>query len=107
MGGNNYSMAVRMVGHVVGVKEAHRKLPQLLRDAESGKQIVVSRKGEPIAVVVGVKEYNSIMASLEEMADPRALRALREAQKDSAAGRIYTYKEVFGHPPPRLKRESK
>ncbi len=94
-----------MVERVVGVKEAHRKLPQLLRSAEAGSQIVVSRKGKPIAVVIGVKEYNSTMATLEEIADPRALRALREAQADSAAGRIYTYGEVFGHPPPRLRRE--
>lgn len=91
----------------MGVKEAHRKLPRLIRDAEAGKQIVVSRNGKPVAVVIGVKEYNSIMATLEEMADPRALRALREAQDDSAAGRIYNYEEVFGHPPPRLRRETR
>lgn len=66
---------------------------------------MVSRKGKPIAVVIGAKEYNSIMATIEEMADPRALRALREAQEDSMAGRIYTYEEVFGHPPPRLRRK--
>ena len=99
-------MVIQMVGRIVGVKEAHQKLPRLLRDAEAGRQIVVSRKGKPIAVVIGVKEYNSIMATLEEMADPRALRALREAQEDSTAGRIYTYEDVFGHPPPRLRRGS-
>lgn len=96
-----------MAGRIVGVKEAHRTLPRLLRDAEAGKQIVVSRKGKPVAVVIGAKEYNSIMATLEEMADPQALRALRDAQEDSAAGRIYTYDEVFGHPPPRLRKEGK
>ena len=96
-----------MVGRVVGVKEAHRKLPRLLRDAEAGKQIVVSRKGKPVAVVIGVKEYNSIMATLEEMADPSALQALREAQKDSVAGKIYTYEEVFGHPLPRLRKKTR
>lgn len=96
-----------MVGRIVGVKEAHRKLPRLLRDAEAGKQIVVSRKGKPVAVVIGVKEYNSIMATIEEMADPAALRALKEAQEDSAAGRVYTYEEVFGHRPPRLRIETK
>jgi len=100
-------MVIQMVGRIVGVKEAHQKLPRLLRDAEAGRQIVVSRKGKPIAVVIGVKEYNSIMATLEEMADPRALRALREAQEDSTAGRIYTYEDVFGHPPPRLRRGSR
>jgi prevent-host-death family protein len=96
-----------MAGRIIGVKEAHRKLPRLLREVETGRQIVLGRKGKPVAVMIGVREYNSIMATLEEMADPRALRALREAQEDSAAGRIYTYEEVFGHPPPRLKRELK
>lgn len=96
-----------MARRIVGVKEAQRKLPRLLHDVEAGKQIVVSRKGKPVAVVIGVKEYNSIMATLEEMVDPRALRALREAQDDSMAGRIYTYEEVFGHPPPRLRRETR
>jgi len=89
---------------MIGVKEVHQKLPKLLRDAESGKQIVVSRRGKPVAVVIGAKEYNSIMATLEEMADPTAMRALKEAQEDAKAGRIYTYEEVFGHSPPRLKR---
>jgi prevent-host-death family protein len=89
-----------MGGRIVGVKKVHRKLPRLLREAEKGKRIVLGRKGKPVAVMIGVREYNSIMATLEETADPRALRALREAQEDSAAGRVYTYEEVFGHPGP-------
>ena len=97
-------MVVQLARRMFSVREAHRRLPKLLRYAESGKQIVVSRRGKPIAVVIGAEEYNSIMATLEEMADPSALRALREAQEDAKAGRIYTYEEVFGHPPPRLKR---
>jgi len=97
----------RMAKTVVGVKEAHRRLTRLLRDAELGKQIVISRKGKPVAVMIGADEYNSLMATLEEMADPRALRALREAQEDSEAGRIYTYEEVFGHPLPRLRGRAK
>lgn len=39
--------------------------------------------------------------TLEEMADPGALRALREAKADAKAGRFHTYEEVLGHPPRR------
>ncbi|MCS4540741.1 MAG: type II toxin-antitoxin system Phd/YefM family antitoxin [Euryarchaeota archaeon] len=95
------------MAEVVGVKEVHKRLTRLLRDAELGKQIVVSRKGKPIAVMMGAKQYNSIMATLEEMADPHALRILREAQEDSRKGGIYTYEEVFGHPPLRLARQKR
>jgi len=71
----------------------------LIRAAEGGDQVVVAHDGVPAAVLLGVSEYNSLMATLEEMADPEALRALHEAQADARAGRLYTNEEVFGHPP--------
>lgn len=84
---------------VVGVKKAHQQLARLIRSAEDGQQIVITRDGIPSAVLLGAREYNSLMATLEEMADPGALRALREAQTDAKAGRVYSYEEVFGHSP--------
>lgn len=83
----------------VGVKEAHQNLAKLIRAAEEGDQVVITRDGTPAAILLGAREYSSIVATLEEMADPGALRALRQAEADSKAGRIYTYEEVFGHPP--------
>lgn len=90
---------------VVGVKQAHRQLARLIHDAERGGQVVITRDGNPAAVLLGADDYNSLMATLEEMADPGALRALRDAQADVKAGRIYTYEEVFGHPPLRERRK--
>lgn len=90
---------------VVGVKEAHQHLARLIRSAEDGQQIVITRDGVPSAVLLGAQEYNSLMATLEEMADPGALRALREAQDDVKAGRVYSYEEAFGHLPLRESRK--
>lgn len=56
-----------------------------------------------MAKTVGVREAHQ--ATLEEMADPGALRALREAQADVKAGRVYSYEDVFGHPPLRERRK--
>jgi len=88
----------------VGVKEAHQRLARLVRAAEGGQQVVITRDGTPAAVLLGAREYNSVMATLEEMADPGALRALRDAKADAKAGRIYSYENVFGHPPLRVAR---
>lgn len=90
---------------IVGVKEAHQRLAKLIRAAEGGDQVVITRDGMPAAVLLGARDYNSLMATLEEMADPGALRVLREAQADSRAKRVYTYEEVFGHPPLRETRK--
>ena len=88
----------------VGVKEAHQRLARLVRAAEGGQQVVITRDGTPAAVLLGAREYNNLMATLEEMADPGALRALRDAEADAKAGRIYSYENVFGHPPLRVTR---
>jgi len=92
---------------VVGVKEAHQKLTKLIHEAEEGQQVVITRDGTPVAVLLGADEYNSLVATLEEMADPGALRALREAQTDAKAGRVYNYEDVFGHPPLRQVRKGR
>ena len=89
----------------VGVKEAHQRLARLVRAAEGGQQVLITRDGTPAAVLLGAREYNSLMATLEEMADPGALRALRDAEADAKAGRIYSYENVFGHPPLRATRK--
>lgn len=93
------------MARTVGVKEAHQHFTKLLRAAEEGQQVVITREGNPVAVLLGTEEYNSIMATLEEMADPGALRALQEAEADARAGRVYTYEDVFGHPPVRVLRK--
>ncbi len=92
---------------VVGVKEAHQKLTKLIHAAEEGQQVVITREGTPVAVLLGADEYNSLMATVEEMADPGALRALREARADAKAGRVYSYEDVFGHPPLRQVRKGR
>ncbi len=89
----------------VGVKEAQQRLARLVRAAEEGQQVVITRDGAPAAVLLGAREFNGLMATLEEMADPGALRALRDAAADARVGRIYSYEDVFGHPPLRVTRK--
>jgi len=93
------------MARTVGVKEAHQQLAKLIHAAERGEQVVITREGTPVAILLGTDDYNSMMATLEEMADPRALRALREAQADVKAGRVYAYEDVFGHSPLREARK--
>src|SRR3989304_82804 len=88
----------------VGVKEAQQRLARLVRAAAGGQQGGITRDGTPPALLLGAREYNSVMATQEQMADPGALRSLRDAEADAKAGRIYSYENVFGHPPLRVTR---
>ena len=87
----------------VGVKEARLRLARLIRAAEKGEQFVITRHGSPAAILLGLQHYASLIATVEEMADPGALRALRAAQADAKAGRIHTYEDfqrLLGHSNP-------
>lgn len=90
---------------IVEVEQAHRQLAELIREAELGQQVVIARNGTPVAILMGNDEYDSLMATLEEVADPGSLRALRQAQADVTAGRLYKYEDVFGHLPRRVSRK--
>jgi prevent-host-death family protein len=39
------------------IAEARSSLPSLVREAESGKSIELTRRGEPVAVLIGRQQY--------------------------------------------------
>lgn len=39
------------------IAEARSSLPSLVREAESGKSVELTRRGEPVAVLIGRQEY--------------------------------------------------
>ncbi len=39
------------------IAEARSSLPSLVREAESGKTVELTRRGEPVAVLIGRRQY--------------------------------------------------
>lgn len=44
------------------IAEARSSLPRLVREAESGKAVPLTRRGEPVAVLIGQKEYERLVS---------------------------------------------
>jgi antitoxin Phd len=44
------------------IAEARSKLPQLVRDAEAGRAVELTRRGESVAVLIGRREYERLAA---------------------------------------------
>jgi prevent-host-death family protein len=42
------------------IAEARINLPRLVREAEAGKPIEITRRGESVAVLLGLKEYERL-----------------------------------------------
>jgi prevent-host-death family protein len=42
------------------IAEARNKLPNLIRQAEEGKTVELTRRGEGVAVIIGLKQYERL-----------------------------------------------
>jgi len=54
----------------------------------SGSDLVITRHGRPVAVVVGYAEYESLIETLNILSDDDTMAALAEAEADVADGRM-------------------
>jgi len=87
------------------VTEARARLPQLVKAAhERFERTVITSNGRPTAVIMSYEEYEAWEETLEVLSDPEAMRAIREADEELAAGKTVSFEAVFGHKQPRVKK---
>jgi prevent-host-death family protein len=51
------------------IADARANLPQLIRDAEAGKTIELTRRGDGVAVLIGWKNYERLTSQLRPFAE--------------------------------------
>ncbi len=67
--------------------EARSRLSEIVDEvASTGSTIEISRHGRPVAVVMGYEEYESLLETLNILADETTMDAIAEAERDLAAG---------------------
>ena len=69
----------------------------LAETARSPEEVVITRSGKPIAVLIGVdrwEEIESILATWEQMQDPENKKKLRAAKAELVAGRVLSHEEI-------------
>ena len=87
------------------VTEARARLPQLVKAAdERFERTVITSNGKPTAVIMSYEEYEAWEETLEVLSDSDAMRAIREADEELAAGKAVSFEAVFGHRQPKVKK---
>ena len=86
---------IRVVALTVPFAEARRRLSELLsRVSANNEHVIITRNGEPEAVMLAPAEYESILETLDILSDPETMTALAESEEDLRAGRVVTFEEV-------------
>ena len=58
------------------VTRAQSTLPRLVRDAESGALVGITRRDETVAYLISREQLDAIVETLELLANPRARKAI-------------------------------
>ena len=51
------------------IADARRNLPRLIREAEHGKTVELTRRGEPVAVLIGCRTFERLAAGRRGFVD--------------------------------------
>lgn len=69
--------------------EARSRLSEIVDEVTStGSTIEISRHGRPAAVIMSSEEYESLLETLNILADDATMAAITEAERDVAAGEL-------------------
>ena len=63
------------------IKEAQKKILTLVRHAEQGRFARIKRRGKPAVLVISSGQLLAIMETAEILADPKAMKAIRDAER--------------------------
>jgi prevent-host-death family protein len=57
--------------------------------AGTHERVTVTKNGSPVAVILAVEDYESLMETLEILSDPRARSDIKHAQEAMSGGEVY------------------
>jgi len=79
----------------VSVKDLRPSLPEVLSRIDRRlDRYVVTRWGKPVAVILGADDYESLVETLDILADKAAREGIRRGEEDVRKGRTRDWDEV-------------
>ena len=81
--------------HTITLKELRPDLPKVVEEIDKKwERYIVTKHGKPSVVMLNVEDYESLMETLDILADPTAMAGLRKGEDDIRKGRVHLWKDV-------------
>jgi antitoxin YefM len=79
----------------IPLSDARARLSELVDEAvRTHERVEITRNGRRAAVLMGADDFDSLMETLDILADHDAMRDIEIARRDSREGKFYTLEEV-------------
>jgi prevent-host-death family protein len=69
------------------VTEGQARFPYVVKEAQGGRVATITKHDEPVAYVIGKERMSALVETLEILANPVAMKAIR----DNEAGRLKSH----------------
>ena len=81
--------------NTVSLKKLRPELPKVVERID-GKldRYVITKRGKPVVVMLSIDDYESLIETLDILADPKAMAGLREGERDIKKGRTRSWQEI-------------
>ena len=81
--------------NTLSLKELRPELPKVIARID-GKldRYIVTKRGKPVIVMLSIEDYESLMETLDILADPKAMADLRKGEEDIHKGRTRSWTEI-------------
>ena len=81
--------------NTMSLKELRPGLPKVIARID-GKldRYIVTKRGKPVIVMLSIEDYESLMETLDMLADPKAMADLRKGEDDIRKGRTHSWAEI-------------
>ena len=80
----------------IPISQAQTQITKLLADIEDlGEEVVITRSGRPIAVLLASTEYEGLVETLEILADQHFAKKIERGLEEAAAGKLLRHGDVW------------
>ena len=91
------------------ISEVKTRLPELVDGVhEREEEVIVTRNGKPVAVLLNYAEYERLKETLDVLSDPDLMKQIEQSRAFYASGRRgQSFEDVFGellHKPRKARR---
>lgn len=88
----------------VPLSEAKTHLAKLLADVEAlGEEVVITRSGRPVGVLLSLTDYEGLIETLEILADQDLAKSIVQGLAEAEAGTVLRHGDVWDDVDPRLR----
>lgn len=77
----------------ITLKDLRPRLPQVIEDVEDDlDRYIISKRGEPVAVILSMEDYESILETLNETQDQENMKRIRKGLREAKQGKTIPWK---------------